>query len=59
MPIVSVQQAVEEIDGIPEFNISQSVAARTVVRSEHIMNTMNPVLLIVRGRAVSTDKVKE
>jgi hypothetical protein len=37
IPAVSAQQAVEEIDEIPEFSISQSVAARAIVRSEHII----------------------
>jgi hypothetical protein len=50
MPAVSVQQAVEEIEEIPELSISQSVAARAIVTSEHTMKTMNPVLRIVRGR---------
>jgi hypothetical protein len=39
MPEISAQQAVEEIDEIPEFSISQSVAASETVRSEQIMNT--------------------
>jgi hypothetical protein len=50
IPDVSVQHAVEEIDDIPELSISQSVAARAIVRSEHRMNTMNPFLRIERGR---------
>jgi 5,10-methylenetetrahydrofolate reductase len=49
IPDVSVQQAVEEIDEIPELSISQSVAERVAVRSEHRMNTMKPVLYIGRG----------
>jgi hypothetical protein len=51
MPEVLVQQAVEEIDVIPEFNISQSLAARFIVRREHRMNTIYPVLRFVGGRA--------
>jgi hypothetical protein len=50
MPAVSVQQAVEEIDEIPELSISQSVAESAIVRSEHRMITMNPVLRIGRGQ---------
>jgi hypothetical protein len=50
MPAVSVQHAVEEIDEIPEFSISQSVAARAIVRSEHRMNTIYPVLRVGRVR---------
>jgi hypothetical protein len=42
---VLVQQALEEIDEIPEFSISQSVAAMVAVRSEHRMNTRKPVLI--------------
>jgi hypothetical protein len=37
-----VQHAVEEIDDIPEFSISQSVAARAIVKSTHNMNNMKP-----------------
>jgi hypothetical protein len=48
----SVQHAVEEIDEIPEFSISQSVAARAKVRIEHRMTTMYPVLRDGRGRAL-------
>jgi hypothetical protein len=44
-----VQHAVEEIDEIPEFNISQSVAAKIVVKREHIMTDLKPVLRIVNG----------
>jgi hypothetical protein len=51
MPEVLVQQAVEEIDEIPEFSISQSVAARAIVRSEHIITTLNTNLRFVRERA--------
>jgi hypothetical protein len=49
IPAVSVQQAVEEIDEIPEFSISQSVAARAKVKNEHRMKIMRPVLCIWRG----------
>jgi hypothetical protein len=35
---------VEEIDDIPEFSISQSVAANVVVKIEYKTNTINPVL---------------
>jgi hypothetical protein len=50
IPVVSVQQAVEEINEIPEFSISQSVSARAIVRSENIMNTMIPDLRVGRVR---------
>jgi hypothetical protein len=50
IPAVSVQHAVEEIAGMPEFSISQSVAAKAIVKSAHKRNTMNPVLGFARGR---------
>jgi hypothetical protein len=57
MPVVSVQQAVEEINDIPELSISQSVAAIVAVKSEHKMRTMNPVLRI--GKRSRRERVEE
>jgi mannose/fructose/N-acetylgalactosamine-specific phosphotransferase system component IID len=44
IPAVSVQQDVEEIEEIPEFNISQSVAAKVTVMIDKIMIKVYPVL---------------
>jgi hypothetical protein len=52
IPLVSEQQAVEEIDDIPELSIPQSVAARAIVRNEHRLNIMYPILCIGRGRVL-------
>jgi hypothetical protein len=44
IPEVSVQQDVEEIERIPEFNISQSVDAKVTVMIDKIMIKVYPVL---------------
>jgi hypothetical protein len=48
IPGVSVQHAVEEINGMPEFSISQSVAARAILRSENRITNKNPFMCIGR-----------
>jgi hypothetical protein len=45
-----VQHAVEFIAGIPEFSISQSVAANAQITNEHIMASLKPILYFMRGR---------
>jgi ABC-type antimicrobial peptide transport system permease subunit len=57
IPSVSVQHAVEEIAGIPELSISQSVAAIVEVKSAHKMSTMNPFLCI--GKRKRRERVEE
>jgi hypothetical protein len=58
-----VQQAVEEIAGIPEFRISQSVAARDNVKSDSISSNLKfeflfwPGSLSLEVEVVGTAKV--
>jgi hypothetical protein len=53
-----LQQAVEEIDEIPEFSISQSVAARAIFKIEQRMNIRKPVLRIGRGRVTKGTSIR-
>jgi hypothetical protein len=48
IPTGSVQHAEEDINGIPEFKISQSVAAKVTSRSEQRTTTLKTVLIFRR-----------